>query len=253
MPKRPIEREFGVPIAGEVLDSSRWTQTRLKCLPKEGLLDWRSLFGRRVPIVLDLGCGNGRYLIGSAVWRPERDHLGVDSLPVVMRYAVRRGNQRGLANLRFAVCDARELLTRWTAPGSVSEIHCYHPQPYYDRTQIHRRLITPEFVGLVQRSLEPGGLFFIQSDNPGYWRYIRELMPHFFDFEERHGLWPDAPKGRTRREIIALRRGLPVFRGIGHPRMGLGSEDALRLASELPPPMFDADRSLRELDEIEIG
>ena len=253
MPKRPIEREFGVPIAGEILDRSRWTQTGVKDWPREGLLDWSSIFGRRAPIVLDLGCGNGRYLIGSAVWRPDHDHLGVDSLPVVIRYAVRRGNQRGLTNLRFAVCDARELLSRWTPPASISEIHCYHPQPYYDRTQIHRRLITPEFLGIVHRSLEPGALFFIQSDNPGYWRYIRDVMPHFFDFEERHAPWPDAPKGRTRREIIALRRHLPVFRGTGRARVGLSREDALRLASELPPPMFDADRSLRELDEIETN
>jgi len=253
MPKRPIEREFGVPIAGEILDSTRWTQTRLKTLPNEGLLEWISTFGRRAPIVLDLGCGNGRYLIGSAVWRPDHDHLGIDSLHVVIRYAVRRGNQRGLTNLRFAVGGARELLSKWIAPGSISEIHCYHPQPYYERTQIHRRLITPEFVGLLHRSLEPGGLLFIQSDNPGYWRYIRDLMPHFFDFEERHGPWPDAPKGRTRREIIALRRGLPVFRGSGRARLELGREDALRLASELPPPIFDADRSLRELDEMEMG
>jgi tRNA (guanine-N7-)-methyltransferase len=253
MPKRPIEREFGVPIAGEILDKARWTQTALKSLPKEGFLDMSLIFGRRAPAVIDLGCGNGRYLIGSAVWRPAHDHIGVDSLPVVIRYAIRRGNQRGLRNLRFAVCGARELLSRWIAPASISEIHCYHPQPYYDRTQIHRRLVTPEFVELVHRSLEPGGLFFIQSDNPGYWRYIQKIMPHFFDFEERQAQWPDAPKGRTRREIIALRRGLPVFRGIGRAMAGLSGEKATRMATELPPPVFDADRSLRELDEIELG
>ena len=37
--------------------------------------------------------------------RPEDVHVGVDVLPVVIRYATRRGNQRGLHNLRFAVCD----------------------------------------------------------------------------------------------------------------------------------------------------
>src|SRR5438477_13014218 len=137
--RRPIEREFGVPIAGEILDPSRWTQTALKKLPAEGRLDLDAVFGRRAPLVLDLGCGNGRFLIGSAVWRPDHDHLGVDVLPLVIRYATRRGNQRGLSNLRFAVAGAREFLQRWTAPASVVEIHCYHPQPYYDPSQVHRR------------------------------------------------------------------------------------------------------------------
>jgi len=250
--RRRIEREFGVPIAGEILEPDRWTQTALKKLPEHGPLDRQALFGRRAPVVLDLGCGNGRFLIGSAVWRPDHDHLGVDVLPVVIRYATRRANQRGLANIRFAVKDAQSFLEEYVSPASVAEIHCYHPQPYYDPTEVHLRLVTPEFLGLVHRSLVPRGLFFLQTDNPGYWRYVRQIVPFFFEFEERDKPWPDAPKGRTRREIIALRRRLPVFRGTGRARVGASAEEALRLAATLPPPVFDADRRLRELDAEEI-
>jgi tRNA (guanine-N7-)-methyltransferase len=250
--RRQIEREFGVPIAGEILDPSLWTQTALKKLPAEGLLELEGLFGRNAPLVLDLGCGNGRFLLGSAVWRPELDHLGIDILPVVIRYATRRANQRGLSNIRFAVVDGLRLLQRYLPPASAAEIHCYHPQPYYDAAQVRFRLITPAFLALVHRTLTPGGLFAVQTDNPGYWRYIREVVPCFFDFHERIGRWPDAPKGRTRREIIALKRGLPVFRGSGTARLGLSEDDALRMAEALPPPVFDADRRLRALDKEEI-
>jgi tRNA (guanine-N7-)-methyltransferase len=249
--RRQIEREFGVPIAGEILDPAQWTQTALKKLPAEGRLNWESLFGRSAPVVLDLGCGNGRYTLHTSVWRPTHDHLGVDVLPVVIRYATRRANQRGLTNVRFAVTDGRTLLERFVEPHSVAEIHCYHPQPYYDPREVQRRLITPEFLALVHRSLTPAGLFFVQTDNPGYWRYIRSVVSVFFEFEERDKPWPDAPRGRTRREIIALRRGLPVFRGFGAARGGISAADALRLAESLPPPVFDADRRLRELDALE--
>jgi tRNA (guanine-N7-)-methyltransferase len=172
-------------------------------------------------------------------------------LPVAIRYATRRANQRGLANIRFAVVDGKQLLERYLWLGSASEIHCYHPQPYYNPREVHKRLITPGFLALVHRALVPGGQFFIQSDNPGYWRYIREVVPVFFDFHERIGRWPDAPKGRTRREIIALRRGLPVFRGSGAAKTGLSAAEAVRLAESLPSPVFDADRRLRQLDEDE--
>jgi tRNA (guanine-N7-)-methyltransferase len=249
--RRRIEREFGVPIAGDILDPSLWTQTALKRLPETGPLDWEALFGRHAPVALDFGCGNGRFLLASAVWRPDHDHLGVDILPVVIRYATRRGNQRGLTNLRFAVIGGHEFLEKYVAPHSVVEIHCYHPQPYYDPAQTHRRLITPAFLALVYRSLVGGGKFFTQTDNPGYWRYIREVVPVFFEFHEQASPWPDSPKGRTRREIIALRRGLPVFRGWGTTRAGLGAEEAVRLAEALPPPVFDADRRLQELDRLE--
>jgi tRNA (guanine-N7-)-methyltransferase len=251
--RRQIEREFGVPIAGEILDPSLWTKTALKRLPERGPLDWEALFGRRAPRVLDLGCGNGRFLIGSAVWRPEYDHLGIDILPVVIRYATRRANQRGLTNVRWAVVDAETLLERYIEAGTISEIHCYHPQPYHDAAQAHRRLMTPDFLALIHHALVPGGLFFVQTDNPDYWRYLRQVVPYFFDFQERAGLWPDAPKGRTRREIIALRRGLPVFRGSGSARVDLRPAHALELARRLPPPVYEPDPRVREVDALERG
>jgi len=244
-----VEREFGVAFPGRVVEQSTWTQTALKAMP-EGHLDWRVLFGRDAPVVLDLGCGNGRYLIGSALARPDHDHLGTDVLPVVIRYARKRGNQRGLANLKFAVLGGRELLERHVAPHSVAEVHCYHPQPYYDPAKVHLRLVTPAFVALVHRALKPGGLFVVQTDNPGYWKYIKDVVPFFFEFHERIGRWPDAPKGRTRREIIALKKKLPVFRGHGAAKADLSEYAALRWAESLPPPTFDADRRLRDLDRL---
>jgi tRNA (guanine-N7-)-methyltransferase len=249
-PRRVIEREFGVPVAGEILKPQYWTRTALKRLPLEGRLDWRELFGRQAPMVLDLGCGNGRYLLGSAVWRPGHDHVGIDVLPLVLRYATRRANQRGLSNIRFAAADARSFLERFVEPHSLSEIHCYHPQPYYDPSQAERRLITPAFLALLVRSLQPAGSFFVQTDNAGYWDYMKRVLPAFFDFHEQLRTWPDSPKGRTRREIIALRRGLPVHRGWGQVKT-LTDDEKKRLVESLPPPVFDAGPRLRDLDELE--
>jgi tRNA (guanine-N7-)-methyltransferase len=197
-----VEREFGVPFPGTILPPDKWTQTALKSYP-EGRIQWSELFGRAAPVVIDIGCGNGRFLIGAAIDRPDQDHLGLDTLPVVVRYARKRAKQRGLINVKFAVGGGRELLADHVEPGTVAEIHCYHPQPYYDPAQVHRRLITPAFLALVHQALVAGGCFVIQSDNPGYWRYIREIAPMFFEFREHAQSWPDAPRGRTRREIIA--------------------------------------------------
>lgn len=245
-----IEREFGVPIPGKILPPEQWVKTALKKLPP-GLWDWSELFGRNAPIVIDIGCGNGRSTLSCAIARPEFDHLGIDILPVVIRYATRRGNQRGLSNTRFAVIGGRELLAEHVPAGSVTEIHIYHPQPYYEASKIDRRLITPEFLTLAHRSLVPGGKLLLQTDNPSYWRYIKKIVPFFFDLKELDGPWPETPKGRTRREIIARRHGLPIFRATAHRRDDLSVDDAIQLANALPPPTFNADRRLRQLDEIE--
>jgi tRNA (guanine-N7-)-methyltransferase len=246
-----VEREFGVPIPGLILPPEQWARTAIKKLPPPGPLDWMALFGRDAPVILDLGCGNGRFTLWSALSRPECDHLAVDILPVVVRYATRRANQRGLSNVRVAVIGGRELLRDYVGPGTVSEIHCYHPQPYYERREIGQRLITPEFLGLVHQSLIAGGLCVLQTDNPAYARYMRSVLPAFFSVEELPGRWPETPQGRTRREILAIREGLPVFRFVCRRRDELTPAACEELAGTLPQPTFDADRRLQRLDTLE--
>lgn len=209
--------DFGVPIPGHILPQEAWAKTAIKKMPPPPL-NWAEMFGRTAPVVLDLGCGNGRFLIASSLARPKMDHLGVDILPLVIRYATRRCNHRGLHNARLAVIGAYELLDEYVPPASVAEIHLYHPQPYEKRGHIDDRLITLEFLTLVQKALVPGGLFVIQTDNKNYWKDIMRFAPQVFEFEELTGAWADAPQGRTRREIYARQHEMKIYRGQGRPK-----------------------------------
>ncbi|MFO0866234.1 MAG: methyltransferase domain-containing protein [Gemmataceae bacterium] len=243
-----VESEFGAPIPGRIVDPSQWTKTAIKKLPETGPVDWAAMFGRMAPLVVDLGCGNGRFILGSAWERRDIDHVGVDLLPVVLRYATRRGNQRGLTNLRFACCDGKNFVRKYLADRSVFEMHIYHPQPFHDRREGWKRLLQPEFLADVARVLELGGRLFLQTDNKPYWDYLRKTAPSFFEFEERTEPWSDSP--RTRREILASSRGLPIFRGVGVVRE-MPADEMRSLASKLPRPTLDAGRPQREIDQLE--
>ena len=234
------DSDFGVPIPGEVLPQDQWAKTALKKLPPDGPLDWSVNFGRAAPLVLDLGCGNARFTITSALARPEFNHLAIDILPLVLRYATRRANQRGLHHVRFAAIDAEELLTKYVSPGSVAEIHLYHPQPYHDEGRSDERLLTGDFLALVWRSLEPSGLFVIQTDNAPYWKYLQAALPKLFTVEEHPEPWPDAPAGRTRREIYGRQKGLKIFRAQCRPRSDLSAAEASAIAQNIPQPRFQA-------------
>jgi tRNA (guanine-N7-)-methyltransferase len=248
MTDESIEYEHGVPIPGRILPESEWTRTAVKRLPETGPLDWRVIFGREAPVVLDLGCGNGRFTLASAMARPSYDHFSIDLLPVVIRYATRRANQRGLKNVRFAVKDAQTFLKSYVADGTIAEIHLYHPQPYHDSRKAHLRVLTPEVLATVHRALASGGLFVVQTDNPDYWKYMLEVLPSFFHFSEHQGPWPDAPEGRTRREIVARQRRLAINRGVGTRRDDLTREDVMLLARTLPLPVFRSRGPWCELD-----
>ena len=80
---------------------------------------------------------------------------------------------------------------------------------------------------------------------------MRQVVPAFFEFTEQDTtLARRFAEGPNAALEIALRRGMPIFRGSGKVR-ALSADDVARLVAQLPLPMFDAGPRNRELDEIE--
>ena len=237
-----IEDEMGVPIPGVILAPEAWVSTAIKRLP-DGALNFAEIFGRAAPLAIDIGCGNGRFVLSSAVRRPDWDHLAIDILPMVIRYATRRANQRGLSNCRFAACDGSRLLSQHCLPASVDEIHIYHPQPYSDSESQHRRMLTPEFMALVHRALRPRGKLFLQTDNPAYWEYFKQLVAATMLWHDQLEPWPEDPHGRSRRELLATEQGLTIYRGWAERRDDLDDVALAELIASLPQPTFTVENA----------
>ena len=235
------ESTSGVPFPGRPLPRERWTRTRVGLGEKGTRFDWRATFGRDAKHVVDLGCGNGRWLVASALARPEVDHVGVELVPPAVKFASLRAGQRGLTNVKIAWGDATEFVVERCEPGSLDEAHLYHPQPYYEAHQRARRQLTPAVLGALHRALAPGGLFVFQTDNAAYARYARDVVPRLFAWTELAGPWPDAPEGRTLREITARRQGLSIVRAEAR-RLDLDPEEVARRVTAMPEPAFDANR-----------
>lgn len=90
----------------------------------------------------------------------------------------------------------------------------------------------------------------MQTDCPPYWAYMKEILPAFFEFHEQDGPWPDAPQGRSRREILARKRGYTVFRGYGL-KLDLSAAEVKARVAALPLPNFKTRGVGSELDDEE--
>lgn len=235
------DRRLGPLFPGEVLPREQWTRTRVGLGREVRPFDWQAVFGRDAPRVVDLGCGNGRYLVASALARRDHDHLGLELVPPALRLGSLRAGQRGLTNLKFAWGDASEFIVARCPRGSIHEAHLYHPQPYYDRSKTDRRQLTPATLSALHRALAPSGLFVFQTDNPAYWAYACETAPTLFEWRVVDGPWPDAPEGRTLREIKAREQGLRIERAIG-VRLELDETEVERRCAALRAPDFDANK-----------
>lgn len=239
------EWELRVAIPGHILPEAKWSEVDKEVTLPKGELRAADLtaIGCEGPLVLDLGCGNGRFSLLSALARPTLPHVAIDSDPMHLRYLRRRLRQRAITNVRLFIGDAGDLLARLPA-NCAREIHVYHPQPWHEKGLAHRRLFHPPFQLDAHRVLIDGGTITAQTDSKPYSNYLRGTLTFLFELRElaEREAWPDGlGKPRGRRELVALEEGLTIWRGVGIKRP-LGDDEAAQRAAKLPVPDFQSDR-----------
>ena len=181
-------------------------------------------------MIVDIGCGDGRYVLASSAAHPGNEYIGIELIPALVAKAAAKAPP----NARFIAGDAVAWLRR-RAEASIDEVHVYNPQPYYDPAEVHLGVGTVPFFERVWTALRADGRIVLQTDNKRYGKYLQEAATKYFELELQAGPWPDAPLGRTRREQVALGKKLAILRAVGRRR-------EKPLAIESPPPYFDLER-----------
>ena len=135
------------------------------------------------PLEVDLGCGDGSFLMEMAHHHPERDFLGVERLLGRVRKVCRKATRRKLDNARVLRLESRYVV-EWLLPeASVSRLHLLGPDPWPKVRHHRRRLVQTEFLSAVHRVLEPGGEFLFMTDHEDYFLWAEEKMAQFGKFE----------------------------------------------------------------------
>jgi len=126
------------------------------------------------PLEVDLGCGDGSFLLDLAGAHPGRDFLGVERLLGRAAKVCRRITRAGLDNARVLRLESRYTV-EWLLPeSSVSRLHLMCPDPWPKLRHHRRRLVQDGFLDALARVLADEGEFLFMTDDREYFDWSLE-------------------------------------------------------------------------------
>ena len=143
-----------------------------------------SLFPTQQPLEVELGCGDGTFLIQYSKAHPNRNILGLERLLGRIRKCDRKTFRAGLKNVRLLRLEAAYTVQFMLPPESVTAIHVYFPDPWPKRRHHDRRLVNTAFLDAVRKTLAPGGILFLRTDDADYFKQMLAVGKGHRGFQE---------------------------------------------------------------------
>lgn len=183
--------------------------------------DWDKVFAYPTqPLLLDIGCARGSFLMAMAEQFPEWNFLGLEIREPLVLQANEKREEAGLTNLHFIFCNAnnslRQMLNSLPA-GVLRWVAVQFPDPWFKKRHQKRRVVQPEVVQILADYLVPQGQIFLQSDVEEVLREMGDRFQENLTFERQTGEPNQTPNPfpiATERETSTLEKGDPVYRMI---------------------------------------
>lgn len=136
-------------------------------------LDLDAVFGRKAPLVMEIGCGKGQFVCEYARRNPDKNILAIECAPSVLVEACEKVQKEEITNIRFLEMRA-EYLELFIKEKSVSEIYLNFSTPYPKNKHECHRLTYKEFLEIYKKLLCDGGFIAQKTDNRGFFEYSLE-------------------------------------------------------------------------------
>jgi len=176
------------------------------------VLEPADVFGRRAPVVLEIGSGMGDATAAIAAADPGRDYLAVEVHTPGVANLLALIHDARLTNVRVVHGDALVLLPH-LPPERFDAIFAFFPDPWPKRRHHKRRLFTPERVALLRSRLAPGGTLLVATDWPEYAESTLDTLTADPELVNEHPRWAPRPSWRpvTKFERRALEAGRRIY------------------------------------------
>jgi len=137
-------------------------------------IDPERTFGREGPLVLEIGFGDGRFLVTLSRLHPEWNLLGVEAAGASVVRALKRLRREGVPWARLFRGRAGFALRHLVPPRALRAVYVNFPDPWPKSRHQERRLLQVPFFRLLSTRLEEGGRLFLTTDHEEYFRFAVE-------------------------------------------------------------------------------
>jgi tRNA (guanine-N7-)-methyltransferase len=158
-----------------------WPELGIVAAPRDSAdapdepLNTGAWFGRNAPVVLEIGCGTGTSTLAMAQAEPEVDVIAVEVYRRGLAQLLSAIERENVTNIRLIRGDAVDVLESLIAPGSLSGVRVFFPDPWPKARHHKRRLLQPATVALIADCLRVSGVLHAATDHPGYAEQIAEV------------------------------------------------------------------------------
>ncbi len=137
---------------------------------------WRTLFFKNDnPIVLEIGCGTGKYTTGLAERFKDKNFIGIDIKGSRMWVGSQYALQNKLDNVSF-LRTRIEMLENFFVKNEVDEIFITFPDPMPRKSDIKRRLTSPRFLSIYKKILDSRGIIHVKTDSKILFDYTIQTL-----------------------------------------------------------------------------
>ncbi len=200
---------------------TRGQEARLaKWLPRIGLPRDRKLADANLrpgaPIVLEIGFGNGDFLVHLAQTHPDWMLLGSEIyLPGVAKAVGRLEDAGVIERVRITQLPAQYVLEHQVEEGQLEGVYINHPDPWPKKRHHKRRLIQKDFALLLASRVRSGGFIKLATDKEDLAIWMRDILdqtPGLTNVAGVGGFVPrDEDRPLTKFEQRGLREGRKSF------------------------------------------
>lgn len=133
-------------------------------------LNFAELFGNDKPVIMEIGCGKGGFVLENAILHPEYNFLAIELLSNVIVSGAEMCLKQGLNNVRFFNCGA-EYLPRYIKENSIKRIYLNFSPPFGGKRYENRRLTYDTLVNNYRLFLTDDGDIFQKTDDKDFFNY----------------------------------------------------------------------------------